>query len=79
MSRRFTSLSYAPAETRIRLRDRLRRFLPTQGHANVIRHHGPPKLRDEAFLELLLHLEIAFASDENAARSAYEAALARWP
>jgi hypothetical protein len=75
VSRRFTSLIYAPAETRIRPRDRLRRFLPTQGHAFVIRRHGPPKLRDEALLELLLHLEIAFPSDEKAARSAYEAAL----
>ena len=75
MSRRFTSLSYAPAETRSRLRERLRRFLPAQGHANVIRRHGPPKLHDEALLDLLLHLDIAFASDEKAARSAYEAAL----
>jgi hypothetical protein len=75
VSRRFTSLSYASAETRSRLRDRLRRFLPAQGHANVIRRHGPPKLADEALLELLLHLDIAFASDENAARSAYEAEL----
>ena len=75
VSRRFASLSYAPAETRSRLRDRLRRFLAAQGHANVIRRHGPPKLRDEALLELLLHLDIAFASDQKAARSAYQAAL----
>ena len=54
MSRRFTSLSYAPAETRSRLRDRLRRFLPVQGHANIIRRHGQPKLHDEALLELML-------------------------
>jgi hypothetical protein len=75
VSRRFTSLSYAPAETRSRLRDRLLRFLPAQGHANVIRRHGPPELHDEALLELLLHLDTAFATDEKAARSAYEAAL----
>jgi hypothetical protein len=46
-----------------------------RGHADVIRRHGPPKLHDEALLELLLHLDMAFASDEKAARSAYEAAL----
>ena len=75
MSRRFTGLDYAPAETRGRLRDRLQRFLPAQNHANVIRRSGPPELRDEALLELLLRLDIAFASDEKAARSAYDARL----
>lgn len=75
MSRRFTSLRHAPAETRIRLRDRLRRFLPAQYQANVIRRDGLLKLHDESLLELLLHLDISFASDETAARSAYDAAL----
>jgi hypothetical protein len=53
----------------------LRRYLPSQHHANLARRAGPITLNDEGLLELMLHLEIAFASDEETARATYVAAL----
>jgi hypothetical protein len=74
MSRRFSSLSYAPAEARSRLRDRLSRYLPSQRSAMSGRRTGAVTLCDEALLELLLHLRIQFASDEATAGATYAAA-----
>ena len=75
MSLRFSSLKYAPAETRTRLRDRLNRFLPSSPRATNFRRAGTITLADETLLELLLNLRIGFASDERAARQSYAAAL----
>jgi hypothetical protein len=76
MSRRFSSLGYAPGQARSRLRDRLNRYLPSQRNAMSVRHTGAVTLPDEALLELLLHLGVEYASDEAAARASYAAALA---
>jgi hypothetical protein len=61
MSRRFSSLRYAPAETRSRLRDRLSRYLPSQRNITIVRRTGAVTLPDEALLELLLHLQVVRA------------------
>jgi hypothetical protein len=75
MSRRFSSLSHAPAKTRERLRDRLSRYLPSSGHTPIVRRSGVVTLPDEVLLDLLLHLDVAFASDEERARASYAASL----
>jgi hypothetical protein len=75
MSRRFSSLRYAPAEARSRLRDRLIRYLPSQHYGMSVRRTGVVTLADETLLELLLHLGIESARDEAAARTSYAAAL----
>ncbi len=78
-SRRFSSLAYAPAETRIRLRDRLSRFLPSHPSAPPLGQTGAFKIADEILLDLLLDLEITYGSEENAAREAYAADLSQAP
>lgn len=71
MSLRFSSLQHAPAETRIRLRDRFSRFLPAQFAGRSVHQSANVVLRDEDWLNLLLHLNIAFGNDESLARDAY--------
>jgi hypothetical protein len=73
--RRFSSMTYAPAETRRILRDRMARYLPVQ-HSAPARPNAGNLVRDELLLNLLLNLDIVFESDVDRARATYEAALA---
>ena len=72
--RRFSSLKYAPAETRRILRDRFARYLPSQ-HSTSSRTPKGVTLPDEVLLQLLLSLTIDFESDIARARVTYAAAL----
>jgi len=72
--RRFSSMKYAPAETRRILRDRMVRYLPVQ-HSARARPNAVDLVRDELLLNLLLNLDAVFASDVDKARTIYEAAL----
>jgi hypothetical protein len=72
--RRFSSMKYAPAETRRILRDRLARYLPVQYTAPARPNVGN-LVRDEQLLNLLLNLDIVLESDVNRARTRYIAAL----
>jgi hypothetical protein len=69
---RFSSLNHVPAETRRLLRDRLRRFLPSQHTPRMQAERA--FLDDELILRLLLGLHIDWESDLDSARSIYEAA-----
>src|SRR5258708_22307979 len=71
---RFSSMKYAPAETRHILRDRFARYLPVQ-HTAPVRPNAGNLVRDEQLLTLLLNLDIVFASELDRARASYEAAL----
>lgn len=71
---RFTSLEYAPAETRRLLRERLLRHLGREPQGQDP-GHGGPELADEAMVRLLQSLDIFFGDDWAHALAAYEAAL----
>jgi hypothetical protein len=70
---RFRSLEYSPYETRRILRDRLRRFLPTE-RWNLQHPRQRVSLTDESVLKLLLELAIEFQSEEQTSRAVYETA-----
>lgn len=72
--RRFSSMKYAPAETRRILRDRFARYLPVPPGAPT-RPHSDNLIRDEQLLDLLLNVGIVFESDVDRARDTYNAAL----
>ncbi len=72
---RFSSMKYAPAETRRILRDRFARYLPVAKSAPA-RPNAGNLVRDELLLNLLLNLDVVFESDVDRARTTYEAALA---
>src|SRR5579862_8767721 len=76
--RRFPSLVYAPAETRLTLRDRFRRFLRTQ-HSELIEPTRGRLLPDELLLRLLLNLKVESESDIEKVKATYAAALAQSP
>jgi hypothetical protein len=72
---RFTSLEYAPTETRRLLRERLARHL---GHEPQGQNpgHGGPMISDEALVRLLQSLEMSFGDEWVCALAAYETARA---
>src|SRR5437588_6177160 len=72
--RRFSTMKYAPAETRRILRDRFARYLPVL-HIAPARPNAGNLVRDEQLLNLLLNLDIVFESEIGRARVTYEAAL----
>lgn len=75
MVRRFSSsLLQVPAQTRTMLRDRLTRLLPVQIQAPRSVSRVGELLSDELVLELLLNLDIGFASDLQSALARYDAA-----
>lgn len=67
-------MKHAPAETRRILRDRFTRYLPVTQHRHAALS-GPAPVADELMLELLLNLDVAFASETFRARATYEEAL----
>jgi hypothetical protein len=69
---RFSSLKYAPAETRRILRDRFTRFLPVNAVRPLI---GGNVIPDEQLLNLLLTLDVVSETDVDRARATYNAAL----
>jgi hypothetical protein len=71
--RRFSSLKFAPAGTRLILRDRFVRYLPIELSAPSRTANGGT-VSDESLLQLLLNLSIVFESDLDRARATYEAA-----
>jgi hypothetical protein len=71
---RFSSMKYAPAETRRLLRDRFARYLPVL-HSPPARTNADNLVRDELLLNVLLTLDIIFESDIDRARATYDAAL----
>jgi hypothetical protein len=75
---RFSSMKYAPAETRRILRDRFLRYLPVSNTA-AMRPSSENLIPDEQLLNLLLNLNITFESDADRARSSYDAARAKNP
>ena len=72
--RRFSSLQYAPGETRRVLRDRLARYLPSR-HRSSIQTAKGATLPDESLLHLLLNLSMDFENGLERAQATYEAAL----
>lgn len=72
-ARRFSSLKFAPAETRRILRDRFARYLPVAQQATL--PVVGDLISDEHLLNLLLNLDILFGSDVDRARANYDAAL----
>jgi hypothetical protein len=70
---RFDSLNYAPAQTRITLRQRFARNLQARPD-NRMMAADDPVFDDEIVLELFRHLEIDSNSDPEKARAIYEAA-----
>jgi hypothetical protein len=75
---RFSSMKYAPAETRRILRDRFVRYLPVS-NTPAVRPPSENLIPDELLLNLLLNLKITFESDADRARASYDAALAKNP
>jgi hypothetical protein len=73
---RFSSMKYAPAETRRILRDRFVRYLPVS-NTPAMRPSSANLVPDELLLNLLLNLNITFESDVDRARASYDAALAK--
>jgi hypothetical protein len=72
--RRFTSLEFVPAETRVILRDRLVRYLPVR-NSQPMRPTPANMVADELLLNLLLNLKIVFESEIERARKIYESTL----
>jgi hypothetical protein len=75
---RFSSMKYAPAETRRILRDRFVRYLPVS-NTPAIRPPSENLMPDELLLNLLINLDITFESDADRARMSYDAARAKNP
>src|ERR1700738_369997 len=75
---RFSSVKYAPAETRRILRDRFVCYLPVS-NTPAIRPPSENLIPDEQLLNLLLNLDITFESDADRARTSYDAARAKNP
>jgi hypothetical protein len=71
---RFSSMKYAPAETRRILRDRFARYLPVL-YTGPSRPNTGNLVRDEQLLNLLLNLDLVFESEIDRARATYEATL----
>ena len=72
--RRFSSLKYAPAATRIILRERFSRYLPVSPRVPV-QSIPADALCDEILLDLLLNLTFVLERDVDRARTTYQAAL----
>lgn len=78
--RRFASLEYTPTVTRVTLRGRIVRFLPSRSSMMATASRGTGSaLRDEQLLRLYKHLKIRSNSDVDCFAARYDAALALAP